>query len=152
VSRIVVVATAGAGGDLQPLIAAAIALRTRGHDIQLLGDRTVEPAVAGLGMSVRTLPPELDLGPALIGAIRDAMSATGGDLNSAGPLVQQRITAWAKAVARPVADALLLDGPDAVVTSLFGSRCCISAMLHADIEDPLDERLRYVGPRRGRWR
>jgi UDP:flavonoid glycosyltransferase YjiC (YdhE family) len=119
VSRIVVVATAGAGGDLQPLLAAAVALRTRGHDIQLLGDRSVERAIAGLGMGVKTLPPELDLGPALIGAIREAMGSTGGD-HDAGQIVQQHMTAWAEAVARPVAEALLLDPPDAVVTSLFG--------------------------------
>jgi hypothetical protein len=80
----------------------------------------VERAVAGLGMSVEALPPELDLGPALIGAIRDAMSATDSDHAAAGPIVQQRMTAWAEAVARPVRDALLLDPPDAVVTSLFG--------------------------------
>jgi hypothetical protein len=71
-------------------------------------------------MSVEALPPELDLGPALIDAIRNAMSATGGDHRAAGPIVQQRMTAWAEAVARPVAEALVLDPPDAVVTSLFG--------------------------------
>lgn len=102
VSRILVVATAGAGGDLQPLVAAALALMTRGHDVRVLGDRAVERSVATLGMSVRTLPPELDLGPALVGAIREAMSVTKGDLHAAGPLVQERMTAWAKAVARPV--------------------------------------------------
>ncbi len=142
--RIVVVATAGAGGDLQPLVAAALALRARGYDIQLLGDRTVERAVAGLGMSVEPLPPELDLGPALIGAIRDAMSVTGGDLHAAGPLVQERMTAWAKAVARPVAEALRLDPPDAIVTSLFGvevldlvSPSCPCAVVNSTF---------YVGP------
>jgi UDP:flavonoid glycosyltransferase YjiC (YdhE family) len=120
VSRIVVVATAGAGGDLQPLVAAAVAMRARGHEIHVIGDSTVERAVGALGLNIETLPPELDLGPALISAIRDAMSATGGDLHSAGLLVQERMTAWAQAVARPVADMLLSDAPDAVVTSLFG--------------------------------
>src|SRR3989454_508339 len=120
VSRILVVATAGAGGDLQPLAAAALALRARGHDVQILGDRSVERAFAGLDVDVHTLPPELDLGPALVGAIRDAMSATRGDLRAAGPLVQERMTAWAEATAGPVAEVLRLDPPDAVVTSLFG--------------------------------
>ena len=119
-SRFLFVATAGAGGDLQPLVAAAFALRTRGHDIQLLGDRTVERAVAGLDMRVTTLPPELDPGPALIGAIRDAMSTTGGDLQAAGPIVQDKMHAWAEAVTRPVAEVVERDAPDAIVTSLFG--------------------------------
>lgn len=119
-SRILVVATAGAGGDLQPLVAAGLALRARGHDILVLGDRTVERALAALGVRVDTLPPELDLGPALGGAIREAMSVTDGDLAAAGPIVQERMTAWAETATEPVAEALRLHQPDAVVTSLFG--------------------------------
>jgi UDP:flavonoid glycosyltransferase YjiC (YdhE family) len=119
-SRILFVATAGAGGDLQPLVAAALALTARGHNVELLGDRTVERSATGLGMGLTTLPPELDLGPALIGAIRDAMTATGGDLHAAGPLVQEGMHAWAEAVAGPVSEAIRLQNPDAVVTSLFG--------------------------------
>src|SRR5437588_1184779 len=118
--RVLVVATAGAGGDLQPLVAAAIALRARGHDIRVLGDRGVARTVSQVGLGVEALPPEMDLGPALVGIIRDAMEATGGDLKAAGPLVQDRMTAWAEAVARPVGETLRLDPPDAVVTSLFG--------------------------------
>lgn len=119
-SRILVVATAGAGGDLQPLVAAALALRGREHELLVLGDRTVERALAALGFSVETLPSELDLGPALAEAIREAMSKTDGDLKAAGPLVQQRMTAWAQTVADPVAEAVRLDHPNAVLTSLFG--------------------------------
>ncbi|MGH2597741.1 MAG: hypothetical protein ACRDH7_17535 [Actinomycetota bacterium] len=119
-SRILVVATAGAGGDLQPLVSAALGLRARGHDIEFIGDSSVQGAVAGLGMSVRVLPHELDLGPTLIGAIREAMDATGGDLQAAGPIVQERMGVWAHAVGGPIADALRSDPPDAVVTSLFG--------------------------------
>src|SRR6266536_421073 len=120
VSRMLVVATAGAGGDLQPLAAAALALRARGHEILVLGDGTVARALGTLDVHVETLPPELDLGPTLAGAIRAAMSQTGGDLQAAGPLVQERMTIWARALADPVAAAVRLDHPDAVVTSLFG--------------------------------
>ncbi len=67
--QILVVATAGAGGDLQPLVAAAIALKNRGHHIRLLGDATVGRAVAAFGIEVRTLPPELGLGPALFASV-----------------------------------------------------------------------------------
>jgi UDP:flavonoid glycosyltransferase YjiC (YdhE family) len=115
-----VVATAGAGGDLQPLAAAALALRSRGHEILVLGDGTVARALATLDVRVETLPPELDLGPTLADAIRVTMSETGGDLQAAGPLVQERMMAWAQALADPVTAAARLYHPDAVVTSLFG--------------------------------
>ncbi len=120
VSRILVVATAGAGGDLQPLIAGALALHARGHAVHVLGDESTGRATAGLGFEVTTLPAQLDLGPALVGAIRDAMTATGGDLASAGAIVQQRLTDWARAVAGPVSEVLASHHPDAVITSLFG--------------------------------
>src|SRR5262249_21260498 len=118
--RILVVATAGAGGDLQPLIAAALALQARGHAVHLLGDASTGRATAGLGFEVTTLAPEHDLGPALVGAIREAMAATGGDLAAAGAIVQQRMTDWAKSVAGPSADGRSIDRPDVLVTSLFG--------------------------------
>ena len=91
--RVLVVATAGAGGDFQPLMSAASALRDRGHGITVLGDRSVERSLAGLKMRTEVLPPDLDLGPTLGGAIRDAMTATGGDLAAAGPIVRERMTA-----------------------------------------------------------
>src|SRR5207247_8982435 len=92
-SRFLVVATAGAGGDLPPLIAAALALRDRGHETFFVADRSVEHTLAGLGVEVRVLPSELDLGPRLVAAIREAMAATGGDLGAAGPLVETRMRA-----------------------------------------------------------
>jgi UDP:flavonoid glycosyltransferase YjiC (YdhE family) len=120
VSRTLFVATAGAGGDLQPLVAAALALRLRSHDVLVLGDRSVERGLAGVGLDVATLPPELDLGPTLIGAIREAMDETAGDLAAAGSLVQQRMTDWARAMTAPVTHVIGEDRPDLVVTSLFG--------------------------------
>jgi UDP:flavonoid glycosyltransferase YjiC (YdhE family) len=120
VARILVVATAGAGGDLQPLVAAALALQSRGHAIHIVGDRATGNAVAGLGFDVSTLPAELDLGAALIAAVRDAMAATSGDLAAAGTIVQQRLTEWAHATAGPVSEIISTDRPDVAVTSLFG--------------------------------
>jgi UDP:flavonoid glycosyltransferase YjiC (YdhE family) len=119
-SRVLVVATAGAGGDLQPLLAAAVALRDRGHETIFLGDRSVARSLRALALDTETLPPELDLGPALVGAIRDAMEATGGDLVAAGPIVQDRMAEWAGRVARPIAVAVRQHHPAAIVTSLFG--------------------------------
>jgi UDP:flavonoid glycosyltransferase YjiC (YdhE family) len=120
VSRILVVATAGAGGDLQPLVASALALRDRGHQTLFLGDRSVQRVLRDIGANTEILPPELDLGPRLAGAIREAMAATGGDLVAAGPIVQEQMAAWAQQTAGPVEAALRRHRPAAVVTSLFG--------------------------------
>jgi UDP:flavonoid glycosyltransferase YjiC (YdhE family) len=120
VSRILVIATAGAGGDLQPLIAASLALRARGHQMHFLGDRSVHLVLGELGIEADSLPATLDLGPRLIGAVREAMAATGGELAAAGPIVQGRMAEWAREMAEPVADLLRSRRPDAIVTSLFG--------------------------------
>ena len=58
-----------------------------------------------LGLPGRALPPEVDLGPRLVAAIREAMEAADGDLAVAGPIVQERMAARAS---------------DVVLTSLFG--------------------------------
>jgi UDP:flavonoid glycosyltransferase YjiC (YdhE family) len=118
--RYLVVATAGAGGDLQPLIASAMGLRDRGHETVFLGDRSVQRSLGGLGLEVRVLPEELDLGPWLIAAIQEAMAATGGDAGAAGPIVLERMKAWARDVAGPVGEDVRDRRPDALVTSLFG--------------------------------
>jgi UDP:flavonoid glycosyltransferase YjiC (YdhE family) len=110
----------GAGGDLPPLVAAALALRGRGHDIRFIGDGGVARLLQAVGMHCEILPPELDLGPRLAGAVREAMAASDGDLLAAGPMVQERMTAWAQETAAPVADAVRRQHPAAVITSLFG--------------------------------
>jgi len=120
VSRILVVATAGAGGDLQPLLAAALALRDRGHATLFLGDRSVQRVVQDVAVDTEVLPPELDLGPRLAGAVREAMATTEADLVAAGPIVQERMAAWAQEMAEPVAASLQRHQPAVVVTSLFG--------------------------------
>jgi len=105
--RVVMVATAGAGGDLPPLIAAGLELRERGHDLRFVGDRSVAASFRSLEVEGQELPPEVDLGPRMVGAIREAMAAKGGDLTAAGPVLQERMTEWASGAARLVADLLL---------------------------------------------
>ncbi|HLX34100.1 MAG TPA: nucleotide disphospho-sugar-binding domain-containing protein [Candidatus Limnocylindrales bacterium] len=119
-SRVLVVATAGAGGDLQPLVAAALTLRDRGHEVIAIGDRSVRSVLRGVSIAVETLPAKLDLGPRLAGAVRDAMARTEGDLAAAGPIVQERMAGWAREVAGPVAAGVRRHRPALVVTSLFG--------------------------------
>lgn len=115
-----VVATAGAGGDLQPLVATALALRDRGHETRFLGDASVERSLRPLGVGTEVLPSELDLGPFLVAAIRDAMDAVEGDAAAAGPMVRERMSAWAAAVAEPVVATVREWVPETIVTSLFG--------------------------------
>jgi hypothetical protein len=115
-----IVAIGGAGGDLQPLVAAALATKDRGHPVTFVGDRSVGRALSGLGLDIQELPPEFDLGPRLAGAIREAMTATGGDIVSAGPLVEQSMAMWAREAAQPIGRAIAELRPEAVVTSLFG--------------------------------
>jgi UDP:flavonoid glycosyltransferase YjiC (YdhE family) len=119
-SRYLVVATGGAGGDLQPLIAAALALRDRGHEAWFVGDASVQRSLAGAGFGVEVLPAELNLGPRLVAAVAEAMAATGGDLRAAGPVVEGRLAAWARQTAAAVQAPVRRVQPDAVVTSLFG--------------------------------
>ena len=115
-----VVATAGAGGDLQPLIAASLALRERGHKTVFVGDESVARAVGALAEEAVILPSALDLGPRLVAAVREAMSLASGDQVVAGPIVQERMTAWAAEVARAVAETMREVAPAVMFTSLFG--------------------------------
>jgi UDP:flavonoid glycosyltransferase YjiC (YdhE family) len=127
--HVLVVATAGAGGDLQPLAATALALRDRGHPVDVLGDRSVKRTLEPFGIAAEVLPSELDLGPRLVGAIREGMMATGGDLAAAGRIVQERLTGWAEEVAGAVNEATDRLQPSACVTSLFGVEAFAAASL-----------------------
>jgi UDP:flavonoid glycosyltransferase YjiC (YdhE family) len=120
VSRFLFVATAGAGGDLPPLISAAFGLRQNGHEVMFLGDHAVTRQVRELGFESEALPSELDLGPRLAAAIRDAMASTGGDLGAAGRIVGERMGVWATETAETVGLAVRAPTPHAMVTSLFG--------------------------------
>ncbi len=102
------------------MVAAALGLHHRGHRTTFLGDASVERALGGSGLDVEVLPSAFDLGPRLIEAIRDAMAATAGDPAAAGPIVQERMSRWARDLAGPASEAVRRNRPDAVATSLFG--------------------------------
>jgi UDP:flavonoid glycosyltransferase YjiC (YdhE family) len=118
--RVMVLATAGAGGDFQPLVAAALALQGRGHEVRFVGDRSVEQALNAVDVQAEVLPGELDLGPRLVSAIRDAMASTHGDVVAAGQVVRERMTRWARDVSGPVAAIVRKHVPATILTSLFG--------------------------------
>jgi UDP:flavonoid glycosyltransferase YjiC (YdhE family) len=143
-SRVLVVATAGAGGDLQPLIAAALALRERGHETSFVGDASVARALDPLGVETEVLAPELDLGPRLVSAVRDAMTLTGADLTAAGPIVRERMSAWAAEAAQTVAEIVRERDPAATMTSLFGVE--VLAILGPQCPWAVVNSTFYVGP------
>lgn len=144
-ARILLVATTGAGGDLPPVLAAALALRDRGHELLCVGDEAAARALSKLGVEARGLPAHLDLGPLLSDATRRAMEQTGGDPAAAGPLVEQTLATWAVDVAVPVSAAASDARPDAVITSLFG----VEVALHASLPCPVVvvNSTFYIGPR-----
>ena len=74
------------------------------------GDRSVRRAADGLSMEAETLPPQYDLGSALVAAVKDAMGETDGDVTQAGPIVRQRMTVWAESVAPAVAASVRARG------------------------------------------
>jgi UDP:flavonoid glycosyltransferase YjiC (YdhE family) len=120
VAEILVVAIGGAGGDLQPLVAASLALRDRGHEATFIGDASVQRILAPLHLEVEVLPKEVDLGPRMAGVVQEAMQAAGGDLAKAGQVVQRGMTVWAHDVAEPISSSIDRHRPTAIVTSLFG--------------------------------
>jgi UDP:flavonoid glycosyltransferase YjiC (YdhE family) len=144
VSRFLFVATAGAGGDLPPLISAAIGLRQNGHEVHFIGDHPVTRQMRELGFESEALPSELDLGPRLAAAIRDGMTATGGHLAAAGRIVGERMGVWATATAEAVGLAVRARSPHAMVTSLFGVE--VLSTLAPDRPWAVVNSTFYVGP------
>lgn len=126
-ARVLIVAIGGAGGDLPPLVAAALALRDRGEETTFVGDASVHRLLSPLGVTVDMLPQSLDLGPRMGAVIQDAMQSTGGDLARAGPLVQRGLTVWAHEVAGPIIKFIDRYRPGAIVTSLFGAEAVDAA-------------------------
>jgi UDP:flavonoid glycosyltransferase YjiC (YdhE family) len=115
--KILVLATAGAGGDLQPLLAVALGLRERGHELVFLGDATVAAALTGTGIETIVAAPEHDLGPRLIATIKESQ---GLDLAAQGELVRQLLATWSEGLALVVESLVQAHPPDLLVTSLFG--------------------------------
>ena len=66
----------GAGGDLQPLMAAAVGLAGRGHDLAFVGDAAVATAAAAQGLACTETSPEQDMGRILGGVFRRLRAST----------------------------------------------------------------------------
>jgi UDP:flavonoid glycosyltransferase YjiC (YdhE family) len=91
--KVLVLAMGGAGGDLQPLMAAAIGLLERRHRVAFVGDAAVARTVGSRGITCTEIPPEQDMGRILGGVFRRL-----GDLSleEQGRVITDEIAAWSQ--------------------------------------------------------
>jgi UDP:flavonoid glycosyltransferase YjiC (YdhE family) len=115
---ILILATAGAGGDLQPLIAVALGLRDRGHKLVFFGDTSVAAALQDLGIQTVLSASEHDLGPRLIATMK---ASQGLEQVEQGKQINRQLTAWSYDLAPSVQHLVREHRPDFLVTSLFGA-------------------------------
>jgi UDP:flavonoid glycosyltransferase YjiC (YdhE family) len=115
--KILVLATAGAGGDLQPLLAVALGLHQRGHKLIFFGDTTVAATLKSMGIETIGAAPEHDLGPRLLALGKERQ---GLDLAAQADLTRRRLAMWSQELAPAVEGLLRQQRVDLLVTSLFG--------------------------------
>lgn len=142
-NRVVVLATAGAGGDLQPLMAAALGMLKRGHHLVFLGDEPVARAVTPLGIACSPIPEELDMGRILGGVFK---RLAGLSLKEQGDVLRDEIATWSDAVGSLVSDLIDKEQPDLLVTSLFGIGAANVAATPAEIPWVMINSTFYIGP------
>ena len=119
-SRLLVVATAGAGGDLQPLVSAPLAMAARGHEISFVADQSVQQTVGNARHESRSRTRRAAIGTAPSWRRAAGDGCGRGRSRRSGLIVQAQIADWARETAQPVAEAVGRQRPDAVITSLFG--------------------------------
>ena len=56
--RIIVVVNSGSGGDQHPMLAIALALQSRGHDVRVSGDAAAKESLRNSGIMVSMRPKE----------------------------------------------------------------------------------------------
>src|SRR5437588_8574112 len=115
--RALIIAIAGAGGDLPPLMAVAGGLKQRGHEVRFLGDRPVADAVAALGAECTLLSSDLSLG-AILGQF--ARSSQGLTVQQQGERFRDELADWSLRVAEVATGLMQNSRPDLILTSLFG--------------------------------
>ncbi len=141
--KVLVLAMGGAGGDLQPLMAAAVALRERGHRLTFVGDAAVARIVAEQGLACTETSPEQDMGRILGGVFKRLADLS---LAEQGQVITDEIAAWSADVGTLVSGMIERDRPDAIVTSLFGVGAADFAASKAAIPWAVVNSTFYVGP------
>jgi UDP:flavonoid glycosyltransferase YjiC (YdhE family) len=141
--KVLVVAMGGAGGDLQPLMAAAIGLLERGHRLAFVGDAAVARVVAAQGLACTEMAPEQDMGQILGGVFKRLANLS---LAEQGRVITDEIADWSEDVGNLVSGLLEDDRPDALITSLFGVGAAHHAASKAAIPWAMINSTFYVGP------
>lgn len=141
--KIAILATAGAGGDLQPLMAVALGLRERGHELVFFGDVAVAATITDKSIATVVTAPEHDLGPRLIAAIKEGQ---GLEVSAQGELVRQRMEAWSEGLALAVERFLQEHTSDLLVTSLFGVGVAHHISTHTGVPWCVINSTYYLGP------
>jgi UDP:flavonoid glycosyltransferase YjiC (YdhE family) len=141
--KVLVLAMGGAGGDLQPLMAATAGLLERGHRVAFVGDAAVAQTAAQRGIACTEIPPEQDMGRILAGVFKRL-----GDLSLAeqGLVITDEIAAWSEDVGALISGVIERDRPDTIVTSLFGIGAADFAASRAAIPWAVVNSTFYVGP------
>lgn len=84
--RFLIVASSGGGGDLQPLLALAVGLQARGHQVAAFGDTAACAAMARLGVGTTAAGPQHDLAAQL-------------DPHVAAERIADRLVVWSERLA-----------------------------------------------------
>jgi UDP:flavonoid glycosyltransferase YjiC (YdhE family) len=140
--RAVFLATAGAGGDLQPLMAASLGMLKRGHHLAFLGDDAVARAVTPLGIASSPIPEKLDMGRILGGVFK---RLAGLNLEEQGHVLRDEIAAWSEAVGSLASELIVKEQPDLLVTSIFGIGAANVAATPAGIPWVMVNSTFYIG-------
>jgi len=141
--KIIVLATAGAGGDLQPLLAVAFGLRERGHHLVFFGDTAVAAALRGMGIETLGASPEHELGPRLIALRKERQ---GLPFAAQAELTHRHLTMWSQEL-KPAVEGLLHEHKaDLLVTSLFGAGVAQLVSAQSGIPWCVINSTFYVGP------
>jgi UDP:flavonoid glycosyltransferase YjiC (YdhE family) len=141
--KILILATAGAGGDLHPLLAVAFGLRQRGHHLVIFGDTTVAAAVRGMGLEMIEAAPEHDLGPRLVALNKERQ---GLEVAAQAELARQRLSLWSQELVPAVESLLHEQRAELLLTSLFGVGVAQLVSAQSGISWCVINSTFYVGP------
>ncbi len=122
--RILLQATARAGGDLNPMVALALGLRDEGYTLTVLCDPFSQAVFARLDMPVIVSGPEYEVGE----TVKAALKVNGGlpEAERAG-VEDAAISEWRTKLAPSAVEVLRTVQPDLIITSLFGT--CIGSQM-----------------------
>ena len=141
--RILIVATSGGGGDLQPLLALAAGLSKAGHQVAAFGDASVRATMTSLGVETIISDPALDLARQYA-IVAEQTKDLPPDRQA--ERMRERLVGWSEQLAVAIEDAVGSKHPDLLMTSLFGSGAVRLAAKRHDLPWVAVNSTFYVGP------